>query len=295
MLFTENNLKNFRITKGNNYRNTLTKYLYYYYYACAECGYPFIHSKKSGKFCSNSCANTGENNSMFGKTGDKHPGFGIKRPEVSLKMSGENHPLFGITGELSPGWKGGVWKNNIPLYNTYAHQLEPIEKCVRDPEDPSILNIFCTYSGCKKQYRPTRDEVGNRIKGINSNDTHRFYCSDDCKQICPIFHKTAKNLMERDAENAGRITRPNQQHIRINQTENKNRRFRENGGICDWCETPVTLEISVLHHEVPVSSNFLMADDPDNHWLLCKACNKKAHQLLNCNYYELRLRRVCKT
>jgi hypothetical protein len=276
MRFIEENLKKFKITKRGNFLYIKRKITYYYCYACVVCGYPYLSANKNSKYCTMRCATTGENNHMFGKTGKLNPMFGVCR-----------------IGELSSNWKNGVAARNIPLYDTYAHQLEPIEKCIHDPEDQKILNVFCSYSGCKKQYRPTRLEVIHRISGMNKNDVNKFYCSDNCKQICPLFHQSAQQLMERDAENAGRTTKLNQKHIRVYQTTNKKRRYKENGGICDWCEIKVTLKSSILHHEVPVSSNFLMVDDPDNHWLLCKACNKKAHQLVSCNYYELRLRRVC--
>jgi hypothetical protein len=286
MLFTENNIKNFYISRKGNFRKINGK-IHYYHYACDVCGYPYLHQTKNGKFCGYACANTGENNIWFGK----------KNPMHSLRMIGELNPMFGKNGELNPMYKGddGITINNIPLYDTYAHQLEPIEKCMRDPEDPNILNVFCTYSGCKNRFRPKASDVRNRIIGINKNDIHRFYCSDHCKQVCPLFNQSAESLMRIDAINANRIEKLNQHDLRINQKANKNHRYKVNGGICDGCGIKVSLHTSILHHENPVSDNFLMADDPDNHWLFCKACDKKAHQLLSCNYYELRLRRVCKT
>lgn len=33
----------------------------------------------------------------FGRTGEKHPFFGVKRPEFAKQMSGENHPMYGAT------------------------------------------------------------------------------------------------------------------------------------------------------------------------------------------------------
>ena len=279
MLFTEENIKKYNliITKNGYFHDTVHKITYHYHYTCV-CGYPFL-GRKNSKYCCPVCRSN-ESNYWLGKIGKLHAMFGRGYLRV---------------GELNPNYKGenGYFINNIPRYDTYAPQLEPMEQCVRDPKNPLILNVFCTYSGCKKQFSPTRKEVNNRIYlGLN-NDTYRFYCSSECKQACPLFGQSAQSLMERDAENAGRITKLNQQDIRTNQTTNKKHRFKENGGICDWCEIKVTMRSSILHHEVPVSSNFLMADDPDNHWLLCKACNKKAHQLVSCNYYELRLRRVC--
>jgi hypothetical protein len=60
----------------------------------------------------------GENNPMYGRTGESHPLFGVKRPEHSLRMSGENNPMFGVklSGEDNPmyGTKGEL----SPVFNT---------------------------------------------------------------------------------------------------------------------------------------------------------------------------------
>ena len=38
-----------------------------------------------------------EENPMYGRCGDLHPSFGIKRPDHSMNMKGENNPMFGRT------------------------------------------------------------------------------------------------------------------------------------------------------------------------------------------------------
>ena len=44
---------------------------------------------------------SGEGSAMWGKFGENHPAFGLKRTEEQLKkISGENHWAFGLTGEL---------------------------------------------------------------------------------------------------------------------------------------------------------------------------------------------------
>jgi hypothetical protein len=165
--FTEENIKNFKITKTGNYKKGSNTY--FYHYACIECGYPHINEKKNAKYCNHECMSISkewrEKNSKF-RTGRK-----------TDRISGINNP----------NWKDGVTVNNIPLYDTFVHQLEPIEQCVRDPEDPNILNVFCTK--CDMQYRPTRWDVYSRIKGIRGNDLGKFYCSVDCKQTCSIYKR----------------------------------------------------------------------------------------------------------
>jgi group I intron endonuclease len=50
---------------------------------------------------------SGENNPMFGVTGENHPMFGKShstetKQKISEALKGENHPMFGVTGENHP-------------------------------------------------------------------------------------------------------------------------------------------------------------------------------------------------
>jgi hypothetical protein len=264
MLFTEENLKNFKIKDGN-FRHIRTRQLYHYHYACSDCGYPFLLPYKNGKYCNRKCGRSGKNNGFYNKT---HTEENII--QMNIKRTGKNSPV----------WKGGVTSRNLPLYDTYAHQLEPIEKCVRDPEDPSILNIFCTYSGCKKQYRPNRDEVKNRIKGIDGG-TQGFYCSPKCKQECTIF-----NQSKYPKNNKPYPSRPHQYELKI-------RTYNKDMGVCQKCGIGVTPETSICHHEVPVAINGLISLDDDNCWTLCVSCHKHMHKLSRCTYNEIK-KNICK-
>jgi hypothetical protein len=260
--------------------------IYYEYDACLECGEPYLHSKKNGKYCSYKCVHKsdifkdkfrGKNNHCFGRTGELHPMFG---------RTGDLHHW---SGKKSHNNKGDIASNNIPLYDTYAPQLEPYEKCVRDPEDPKILNVFCIY--CGKQYRPTRYKVKSRITyGIKYNNSCRFYCTNDCKQKCPIFHKSADQIMKLDRINANKdIIFCDYISDRVLNREQKKQRLEENGYTCDGCDISVTIKTCILHHEVPVKINPLMVADEINLWAFCKECHEKAHKLDGCNCYELSL------
>lgn len=70
MLFTEENLKNFRMTKNGNFNCLSYRQIYHYHYACNECGYPYLNQRKNGKYCSIKCTSHGVNNACFGRTGE---------------------------------------------------------------------------------------------------------------------------------------------------------------------------------------------------------------------------------
>jgi len=59
-------------------------------------------------------AQRGENNHMFGRTGEKHPMYGSHRSdETRRKMSGEKNPMFGRTGKKHPAYKHAKrWEYN---------------------------------------------------------------------------------------------------------------------------------------------------------------------------------------
>lgn len=127
MLFTEGSLKFFRITKNKYFYNITNRHTYYYHYACNECGYPFLHSNKNGKYCTLECMNTSNNNpSKRPEVKEKLSGINspTKRPEVRNKISktmkalGEFHHAkkpevrnkmsIARMGENNPAWKGGI-------------------------------------------------------------------------------------------------------------------------------------------------------------------------------------------
>jgi len=66
-----------------------------------------------------------------------------KRSETSKKIWLNPETKKKISGKNSYLWKGGY--KNIPLYDTYAHQIEWCEKVRRSKEDENILEVKCTY------------------------------------------------------------------------------------------------------------------------------------------------------
>lgn len=271
MLFTEANLKNLRLTKNGYFRDLVHNISYIYHYACLKCGYPFLGQTKNNKYCSHICEYESDARKKHSTVW-----LGRKRPDHSIKMSGCNNPNY----------KNGVTKNNIALYDTYVNQLEPYEQCRRAPDNFSIIEVKCTH--CRKYFKPKRSEVCNRIHLGFKYDTHKFYCSDKCKQTCSIYGRTAENIMAIDAKIISNKPDRTYQHTQ------KKQLLKSNGYVCDMCEAPVTLDSSILHHEVPIIINPLMTADSINLWIFCKACDKKAHQLTGCNYYELRKKNKCR-
>jgi hypothetical protein len=117
-----------------------------------------------------SLATKGENNPMYGRKGKDHPKYGkIVSIEGRKKISDANK------NESNSMWKGGITKTNIPLYDTYAAQLELYEE-IRSSEE-SYLEVRCTY--CGRWFIPKRMDVISRMNSINGyrQGESRLYCS----------------------------------------------------------------------------------------------------------------------
>ena len=245
-------MENLRLTRNGNLKINGVGASYYEYDACMECSDPYLGQRRS-KFCNPKCKMHGENNHSFGK----------KKPDHSERMRGNK---FGSKGEYC----------GIPTYDKYTPRLEWLDQCRRSPSDLNILEVRCTY--CDKWYTPKLQNVWNRI---NEPATNRFYCSDECKQRCPIFgqQKYPKN------HKLYPESRSHQQQLKL-------RTFNKDEGLCQICGIDVTPETSICHHEVPVAINGLISLDDDNAWTLCFVCDKHAHSLPGCSYSEIKKKAI---
>jgi hypothetical protein len=184
-------------------------------------------------------------------------------------------------GERSPTYKGGVKKLNLPLYKTYAHQLEKYEQVhIIQQGDLYLLGVNCLY--CNKILVPKQTHVRNRIRaieGVIGAGQARFYCSDGCKQACPIFWKT-----EWPEGYAPATSREMQPQFRKMVLERDN-------WTCQKCginkESNIETELHA-HHIDPVINNPIESCDVDNGITLCVNCHHEVHQLPGCTLNELK-------
>jgi 5-methylcytosine-specific restriction endonuclease McrA len=236
-------------------------YSYVYIDSCKTCGEPFLGRCVDSLFCSNSCAG-------------------------SFNSEGERNSMYNKKEEKSSNWKGGVTKKNIPLYDTYAHQIDWCEEVRRNADDPNVLEVKCTH--CGKWYVPKLYDVKNRIRCLNGNENSnyegKFYCSTSCKSVCPVYNKTPQVLMKEDAVRAGRLkwikmSREVQHELREMVLARDNHTCRK----CGATDKPLH-----CHHIEPVAVNPIESADMDNCITLCTDCHKEAHSKDGCRYGQLR-------
>lgn len=252
---------------------------YFYIDQCKICNEPFLSQKVSDrKFCSRECYSksdvfrtrskrniSGKNNPMYGKTHSK---------EVRKRLSDFRKEM---TGEKSSRWRGGVHKNNIALYETYHSKLSWCEEVRRDPEDEKMLNVKCAF--CGKWYRPTRTSVLNRDKALSGKlinryaSENRFYCSEKCKKLCPVFEQK-------------KYPKDNKPYYsRIDQKEWSNLvKTRD----CFRCVKCGSTENLIAHHKEGIRWEPLESADIDMGITLCKKCEREVHSTEGCKVSDMR-------
>jgi 5-methylcytosine-specific restriction endonuclease McrA len=174
-----------------------------------------------------------------------------------------------MKGKKNPSWKGGYAINGIPTYNEYAHKLTIEEDPKRDLVDENILTVICSFSECKKRFIPRLQDVQERIRALYGKNygEQRLYCSEECKNKCPIFNKHSLQ------DNHPKKTE-------VLYSENDYQTFRKfvlerDNHICQFCGKKAT----DVHHEKPKKLEPFFALDPDYAWSCCEKCHsEKGHK-----------------
>ena len=162
------------------------------------------------------------------------------------------------------------------LFKRYFKQLGMFEGMRRCPENRKLLEVKCAY--CGKWIVPTNAQTKKRLQAFNGTvfGEHRFYCSENCKQSCPIYNQ---NKYPKDFKKAtSREVVPLLRQLVL----------KRDNYICQKCGA--TLETAQLHvhHEKSYTLNKIMANDPDNCITLCKECHRWVHSQDGCRYNDLK-------
>lgn len=273
MLICWDNLEGFYLSKNGNFRKGSLTYIYVD--KCKVCKLPYLTEKsRPSEYCSHKCvykskafknklslANSGTNNTMYGK---KHSA------DVLNKMSkNRKGKMVGIDNH---NYKGGVSKNKLALYETYASKLEPFEEVrLNTFEAFNLVQVKC-YK-CNEWFFPTKSKIANRLYAINNlgHGECNFYCSDNCKYTCEIFGQSLhlKN------------NKPRKRTYGVKESDLiiwSKKVLEKAGHKCEICGRKAIN----AHHIVPKKLEPFRALDLDNGLSVCKNCHYKCHSDSNC-------------
>lgn len=238
---------------------------------CETCGDPYLTIRcKQSNFCGHSCSLSGKN----------HPQYGKKFPKVTReKMSLSAKKRF-ADNRNNPNYKGGVEKLGLPLFDTFAPQLDYVEEVKLILKDEfKLLGVKCTY--CNKWFIPTLIAVRGRLAALKQDPggrtygESRFYCSGNCKQSCPIF-----GMRDHPKDFKKGTSREVSTYLRQMVFERDNWECQK----CGKTEKEAPLH---CHHIKGYTQNKILANDIDNCITFCKECHEEVHKRYGCRYVDL--------
>jgi len=198
----------------------------------------------------------------------------MQRPEVKELL--KHRPNF--SKENHPKWSGGYYNKGIPLYNTYASQIDYAEECRRNKDDKNVLEVKCAY--CGRWFIPNVRQIYERVRALKGTNygEQRIYCSDKCKFECPIYHQILypKGFQKETSREV--------------QPELRQMRFKVDNYTCQSCgkhqdELLVPLH---CHHIEGIRWEPLESADVDKCITVCKTCHLEIHKKEGCGYHDLR-------
>jgi 5-methylcytosine-specific restriction endonuclease McrA len=141
-------------------------------------------------------------------------------------------------------------------------------------EDPIEIDnkIECRCAFCKKYFIPTSHQLKSRIRALSGKQKgeNRLYCSDECKNLCPIF---GQSLYPKGDKPYTTTSRPDQPELRQLVLERDN--FQ-----CQRCGSSEDLH---CHHITGVEINPVESADVDNCITFCYACHSRVHSSDQCD------------
>ncbi len=161
-------------------------------------------------------------------------------------------------------------KEKYPIFST-------IEEMRYNPKNEGEIQVRCKNHKCKNSkekggwFTPTWIQFSERLRVINDGfDGSYFYCSEECKVQCPLFNKSAKQLIKEDQIRAGII----EESLYSDKEYNIWRQevLRRDNYKCIYCDSKDKLH---AHHVKPKKTDPFFVLDPENGITVCEDCHFK--------------------
>jgi 5-methylcytosine-specific restriction endonuclease McrA len=174
-------------------------------------------------------------------------------------------------------------RNTIEKIKKKYPFFSKIEEMRYNPDKPGEkeIQVHCKNHLCENSkerggwFAPSFSQLAERIRQLESPDGNEgscFYCSQECKDICPIYKSQGSLHIE--------IKRP--------YTQEEYNQFREyvlhrDNYECQYCEE----KAEHIHHERPQKLEPFFSLDPDLAWSVCKSCHYKYGHKDECSTSQL--------
>lgn len=173
------------------------------------------------------------------------------------------------------------WWNSELEYNSKSKFRKEIE-LYEEIKESSDGNIMCKCAYCGEWFEPTKQNIYHRINAIYGYSTvsgeARLYCSEQCKQNCPIYRQQLYAKYHKPATS------------REVQPELRQMVFARDNYTCQKCSTHRdNLEVGIhCHHKEGILWEPLQSADMDMCTTLCEDCHKEVHGIDGCGYQDMR-------
>jgi hypothetical protein len=177
-------------------------------------------------------------------------------------------------------------RNSKANYNTYARYIS-FADAVKNID--GFLQTKCTY--CGKWYFPLIKSIQSRSFALNKrigngSTENRLYCSEECKQACPIYKKILYQV--------GHPKNFEDTSSREVQPELRQMVFKRDNYICQKCNKfQGDLDVPLhCHHIEGVRWEPLESADIDKCMTVCQHCHIKIHKQEDCRYVDMQCKEL---
>lgn len=201
-------------------------------------------------------------------------------PKEGICYQRPDHHLAGQRCKNRPkNSKENYYTNNLPLFSTYAKQLQPFGvECRECSKDIYILEVQC-YN-CKIWYVPSATSVDRKINSLKNigRGERNLYCSKKCKTSCDTYKQITYTKEHRPS-----TSREVQAGLRA-------LRLEIDGNECQACFSKDNLQ---CHHYDGVELNPIESADLDRCIIICKKCHRELHKIPGYTYEDFK-RKPCR-
>jgi len=270
------------------------------------CGKEATHQFKNKKWCCSD--NVSKCSSIKKIIGDSHKNMivsektknavrnsrlGKKDSEETRKRKsdarkGSKNPIYGKIRSEKTRRKISEARKGTPAHNKYTIKylkkhypfFSKIEEMRYNPDKPNEkeIQVHCKNHDCKNSkeqggwFTPTSEQIYNRKNSLENEgkDYSYFYCSSDCKKICPLFHSHGADPFKN-----------NELPYTYSELETWRKQVKSlDNSRCQICDSKKNIHV---HHIIPQKLEPFFSLDPINGICLCETCHYKYGHKDECN------------